>query len=91
MSVRWSTPPPGQRLLGAHVPERADHVAGAREAEVAGESGQAEVGDPDRAVGVDQEVGRLDVAMEDTQAMGVVQRIRRLEAQPGGIAAEARS
>ena len=81
-------PAPGQGLLGAHVAERPDHVAGAREAEVAGESRQAEVGDPDRAVGVDQEVGRLDVAMEDAQAMGVVQRIGRLDAQPGDVAAE---
>ena len=37
---------------------------------------------------IDQEVGRLDVAMEDAQAMGVVQRIGRLGAQPGDIAAE---
>ena len=37
---------------------------------------------------IDQEVGRLDVAMEDAQAMGVVQRIGRLDAQPGDVAAE---
>ena len=52
------------------------------------ESRQAEVGDPERAVGIDQEVGRLDVAMDDSQAMGVVKRVGGLGAQPGDIAAK---
>ncbi len=81
-------PAPGLGLLGAHVPERADHVAGVRQAEIAGESRQAEIGDPECTVGIDQEVGRLDVAMDDTQAMGVVERIGGLGTQPGDIAAK---
>ncbi len=37
----------GLGLFGAHVPERADHIAGVRQAQVAREPRQAEVGDPE--------------------------------------------
>ena len=39
-------------------------------------------------MGVDQEIGRLDVAMEDSQAMGMVERVGRFDAQPGDVAAK---
>ena len=48
--MRWSIDDPlGQRLLGAHVAERAEQVAGQRQAGVALDAGQAEVGDPEVA------------------------------------------
>ena len=37
---------------------------------------------------IDQEVGGLDVAVEDAQGMGVLQRVGRLDAQPGDGAEE---
>ena len=69
--------------LGGHVAQGADQVAGAGQVLLARGAGQAEVGDPDRAVGVEQQVGRLDVAMNDPLAGGVRQRLGRLHAQPG--------
>ena len=76
---------PGQGLLRAHVAESPDHVAGVRQTEIAGKARQAEIGDPERAVVVDQEVGRLDIAMEDPQAMCVVECVGRLNAQSGDV------
>ena len=53
---------------------------------VALDLGQAEVGDPELALGVEQEVGRLDVAVEDAAGVGVVQRLGGLHAEPGHVA-----
>ena len=66
MSVRWSdTAGLAEGLLGAHVAERAQQVAGHGQAGVVLELGQAEVGDPEVAAVVEQQVGRLDVAVDD--------------------------
>ena len=40
-------PAAGLGLLGAHVAQRADHVAGVGEAQIVGGAGQAEIGDPE--------------------------------------------
>ena len=80
-------PSPGQGLLGAHVTERTDHVAGMSQAEITGKPRQSEIGDPERTIRVDQQVGRLDVAMEDAQTMGVVKCIGRLSTKSGDVAA----
>ena len=45
--------------------------------------GQAEVGDPDAALGVEQQVRRLDVAVDDPLAVGVGQRLGHLDAHAG--------
>ena len=45
--------------------------------------GQAEVGDPDDARGVQQQVRRLDVAVDDAAGVGVGQPLRRLAADLG--------
>ena len=50
------------------------------------ELGQAEIGHPDVAVGVEQEVGGLDVAVDDVLAMGIIERIGDLGSQPGDFA-----
>ena len=65
----------GRRLLGAHVAQRAQQVAGRRQARIALEAGQAEVGDPQVPQGVDHQVRRLDVAVQHPLLMGVLQRL----------------
>ena len=44
--------------------------------------GQAEVGDVRLALGVEQDVGRLEVAVQDAPLVGVVHRLGRLGHQP---------
>jgi hypothetical protein len=78
--------PFGQRLLGAHVAQRAHQVAGDGQPGVALDVGQAKVGDPEAAAAVQQQVGLLDVAVDDAQLVGVVQRLGRLDAQLGHAA-----
>ena len=78
--------PPAPGLLGAQVAEGPDHVAGLGQVAAVEEAGQAEVGDPEVAGRVEQEVRRLDVAMEDAQAVGVGEGLGRLQGQPGRLA-----
>jgi len=47
--------------------------------------GQAEVGDPDGVVLVDQKVRRLDVAVEHPLLVGVGERLGRLRREEGGL------
>ena len=53
---------PAQRLLGAHVAHRAQHVAGLRQPARLAAAGQAEVGHPQLALIVDEQIRRLDVS-----------------------------
>ena len=50
------------------------------------ELGQAEVGDPDVPQRVQDQVGRLDVAVQHASLVGVSQGIGDLGAQPGDLA-----
>ena len=59
------------RLLRAHVAQRAQQVAGHGQLSVALALGQAEVGDPEVAAAVHQQVRRLNVAVDDPQAVRV--------------------
>ena len=79
--------PPAGRLFGTHVAQGAEQVAAEREVAGTLEAGQAEVGDPEMAAAVDQQVAGLDVTMQDAQPMRVLQGLGRLHRQSGRRAA----
>ena len=66
-------------LLGAHVAQGADEVSGRRHAGFTPDTGQAEVGDPQVAATIDQQVGRLHVAVHNAALVGVFERLGRLQ------------
>ena len=72
-------------LLGGHVGGRAQDRAGDGQARVGLDPlGQAEVGDVGLALGVEQDVGRLQVAVQDAALVGVVDGLGDLGDQPRG-------
>ena len=73
---------PAVEPLRRHVPQRAHDVAGARQLVAVLGLGQAEVGDPDFALGVEQEVGGLDVAVEDALLVSILEGLGDLDADP---------
>ena len=66
----------------SHEADRADDVAGVRQLLRPFGLGQPEVGDPHRPLQIEQQVRRLDVAVQDTLAVGVGQRVGGLDADP---------
>ncbi len=76
MSVRASTPPrTPAHLLRTHVTKRADEIPRSSQVVVLlRKSSQAEVGDPKVATSVDQEIRRLDVAVDHADFMRVLER-----------------
>ena len=74
-------------LLGRHVGERPEHVAGAGQGPLAGDPGDAEVDELRLAARGDQDVLGLDVAVDDAVAVGVRERgggSRRRPRPPAG-------
>ena len=77
-------------LLGRHVGERSETHAGPREVgELA--SGQAEVEDLHFVIVGDQNVRRLDVAMDDAELMGMSEAARDLRHDGDGVLDRERS
>ena len=72
--------------LGRHEPQCPDQVVRLRQLVPLDELGQPEVGDPDVPLGVEQEVGGLDVAVDHPLAVGVVQCVGDLGSEPGDLA-----
>ena len=78
-------------LLGADVVGGADHDAGRRRATIPGRSGDAEIRDVHVAVGVDEDVRGLHVAMDDAAVVGDLERLRGLRRDPQRLAQWQRS
>ena len=76
----------GRRLLGAHVAERSQQVAGGRQARIPLEPRQAEVGDPEVPAGIEHQVRRLDIPVQHALFVGVLERLGGLAGQAGGLA-----
>ena len=72
-------------LFGRHVGDGADGAAGAGQAGLAGDLGQAEVGDAGRPVLGDEDVGRLDVAVDDAARVGGGQAVGDLGGDGQGL------
>ena len=73
-------------LLGRGVAGGAEHRAGGLGPGGLGEgAGEAEVGDAQAALVVEEEVGRLDVAVDEAPAVGVLERTGGLEADLPGL------
>ena len=70
-------------LFGRHVAERAEDVAGVGQVLLIGGLGEAEVGDPDTAMSVEEQVARFDVAVDDALLVGVLEGLGGLEADAG--------
>ena len=88
MSVRWSTMADWpDACSGTHVPHGSHDVTRPGQRRVRLAEGQSEVGDPQFALGIQQKVGRLDVAVDDAVLVGGVQRLGRLDAKPHRSAA----
>jgi hypothetical protein len=74
---------PARGLLGRHVGRRPQDRPALRQLAVAADPpGQPEVADVGLAVVIDQDVGRLEVAVEDAALMRVVHRLGGLGHQP---------
>ena len=78
--------PRAERLLRAHVAERAQQVAGHREVRAAFDAGEPKVGEPQTAALIDEQIRGLDVAMDDAARVGVLERFGRLHRQLRGSA-----
>jgi len=66
-------------LLGRKVEHRAHHGAGARHGRGVGKVRQAEIGELGLALGIEQDVAGLHVAVDDLALVGAAQRPRHLE------------
>ncbi len=69
--------------LRSGVTQRASHLAGTGEILLFEDLGQAEIGDPQCTLMIEQQVGRLDIAMQDALSVRIGQRLGRLHAEPG--------
>ncbi len=76
---------PAEGLLGSEVVRRAEHLTGAGVPGAVDGAGDAEVGELDPALGREQDVGRLDVAVHDAGGVRGGQGQRSLSEDRAGL------
>jgi hypothetical protein len=74
-----------QCVLRAHVAQGAQHIACHRHAGVLLHAREAEIRDPQLAGVVDQQIRRLDIAVQDAVLVGVLERLGGLDAELGRL------
>ena len=78
---------PDEDLLGCHVAWRTDDRARGSQVEIRVEPlGETEVGDVRAALAIDQDIRRLQVAMQHAQAVSVIHRTGNRRQQSGCLA-----
>src|SRR5262249_21187663 len=85
-AVEWGPSP--DRLLGAHIPGRAQSVPRVGQVQAASHPRKPEVGDPEFAFVVNHEIRGLDISMKDVGGMSMVERKGGLPRNPGHFAEE---
>jgi hypothetical protein len=85
IEVRLAADGVPERLLGGDVVGRAEHAPADRQAGLVAAAGDPEVGDLGSRLGVEQDVLRLDVAVDDPVRVGGVQRARDLDRERHGL------
>jgi hypothetical protein len=73
----------GLEMLGRHVGQAAAEVGGRAVGRMAGQGAGVEVAQVHAAVGPEQDVGRLDVAVEHARRVGMGERVGELDSDPG--------
>ena len=71
------------RLFRTHVAKGAQQISRNGDPTIGTNAGQPEIGDPDFPAWIDHQIRRFDVAMNDTQIMGMFQRQGGFDAQIG--------
>ena len=74
------------QLFRGHITQRADNIAGLSLCIRFYGSGKAKVGDPQRAIGVQQQVRWLDVTMQNALTMSILQTAGCRCSQSGHVA-----
>ena len=72
-------------LFGRHVTRRPQDRTGQTERHIVDPLGESKIGQPDPAIGIEDQVGRLDVAMNDAAMMRMRQRFGRLQSPSGHL------
>ena len=72
-------------LFRSHVEQGAQHVPRAADDILIGGFGQSEVGHPGCALGVEQQIARLHVAMQRSLAVRIFEGLRHLQADKGHV------
>ena len=76
-------PPLSEGLLRTHVTQGAHQISGQGQARLGLHPGETEVGDPEVAEVIEDEIPRFHIAVDDADRVGMLERFRGLNAEAG--------